>query len=302
MFGAMTRTLIAVIAATVTTAATAATPNVVAKIKVGPYAAPCAAAAGGKWIWVSEYGQPYLLKIDPATNKIVSRTGIGTGSCGLGYGAGSMWIEDTSTSTVSRVSVATGKRTKAIKVGITPYDTTFAYGSAWTTAYNEGELERIDPAHNRVANRWKLAQATGVVGAFGSIWAAGSGGVIRVDPASHKLRARITIQGGAGWTAASPDAVWVTTPTGVVRIDPKTNRSTSTVTLDGAPYLGDPDVVNGQLWVPQIRKNSIAVIEPDSKTVAQTLKAGVGPFVVTTIRGEAWVPSWKGKDIWRYKS
>jgi streptogramin lyase len=293
----MTRILIALFAVTATAAAA---PNVVAKIRVGQYAAPCAAAAGGKWVWVSEYGQPYLLKIDPATNHVVARTKIGTGSCGLGFGAGSMWIEDTNTSTVSRVSVTSGKRI-AVKVGITPYDTTFAYGSAWTTAYGQGELERIDPAQNRVANRWKLQLATGAVGAFGSVWATGIEGVIRVDPASHKVLARIPIQGGAGWTAASADAVWVTTRAGIARIDPQSNAVAKIIPLAGAPALGDPDVVNGRVWVPQIRKNSIAVVDPASNTVAQTIKAGVGPFVVTTIRGEAWVPSWKGSDIWRYK-
>lgn len=292
------RTLIALLAAAVTTAAA---PSVVAKIRVGPFAAPCAAAAGGKWVWVSEYGQPYLLKIDPQTNKVVSRTGIGTGSCGLGFGAGSMWIEDTNTSTVSRVSVATGKRSTAIKVGSTPYDTTFAYGSAWTTAYVQGELERIDPARNRVVNRWKLPMATGAVGAFGAVWGAGSNGVIRVDAESHKLLATIPVAGGAGWTAASADAVWVTTPTGLARIDPTTNAVAATIPLPGAPYLGDPDVVDGQVWVPEIRKNSIAVVDPASNAVTETLRAGIGPFVVTTIHGEAWVPSWKGKDIWRYR-
>jgi hypothetical protein len=294
----MMRTLIALLTAAVTTAVA---PTVVAKIRVAPYAAPCAAAAGGKWIWVSEYGAPYLLKIDPATNKVVSKAGIGTGSCGLGYGAGSMWIEDTNTSTVSRVSVATGKRTKAIKVGFTPYDTTFAYGSAWTTAFTQGELERIDPAKNAVVNRWKLAKATGAVGAFGSVWATGSDGVIRVDPATHKIIARIAIDNGAGWTAASADAVWVTTLTGIARIDPQTNTVVANVPLAGAPAVGDPDVVDGQVWVPQIRKNSIAIVDPSSNTVARTIKAGIGPFVVTTIRGEAWVPSWKGRDIWRFK-
>ena len=294
----MTRTLIALLAATFTTAAA---PSVVAKIRVAPSTAPCAAAAGGKWIWVSEYGEPYLLKIDPANNKVVSKTGIGTGSCGLGYGAGSMWIEDTSTSTVSRVSVTTGKRTKAIKVGFTPYDTMFAFGSAWTTAFTQGELERIDPATNRVADRWKLPMATGAVGAFGSVWATGIEGVIRVDPTTHKVLARIPIQGGAGWTAASANAVWVTTRTGVARIDPSSNTVAATIPLAGAPALGDPDVVGGQVWVPQIRKNSIAIVDPSSNTVARTIKAGVGPFVVTTIRGEAWVPSWKGSDIWRFK-
>ncbi|HST13496.1 MAG TPA: hypothetical protein VLJ44_01450, partial [Gaiellaceae bacterium] len=218
----------------------------------------------------------------------------------LGFGAGSMWIEDTSTSTVSRVSVTTGKRT-AIKVGFTPYDTTFAFGSAWTTAFTQGELERIDPAQNRVVNRWKLQMATGAVGAFGSVWATGIDGVIRVDPSSHKVLARIPIQGGAGWTAASDDAVWVTTATGVARLDPQTNAVVKIIPVAGAPALGDPDVVDGQVWVPQIRKNSIAIVDPSSNTVTRTIKAGIGPFVITTIRGEAWVPSWKGSDIWRYK-
>jgi len=293
----MTRTLLALLAATLTTGAA---PNVIAKIRVAAYAAPCAAAAGGKWAWVSEYGRPYVLKIDPGTNKVVSQTKIGTGSCGLGFGAGSMWIEDTSTSTVSRVSVTTGKRI-AVNVGITPYDTTFAFGSAWTTAFTQGELERIDPAQNRVVNRWKLEKAIGAVGAFGSVWATGSDGVIRVDPTSHQLLARIPIQGGAGWTAASGDAVWVTTATGIARIDPQSNAVVKTIPVAGAPALGDPDVVDGQVWVPQIRKNSIAIVDPSSNAVARTIKAGVGPFVVTTIRGDAWVPSWKGSDIWRYR-
>jgi DNA-binding beta-propeller fold protein YncE len=309
-------------------AATAATPAVVARIPVAKYAAPCAAAAGGRYVWVSEYGAPYLLKIDPRTNRVVARTGIGTGSCGLGYGAGSLridprtnkvvgktgigsgscglgygagslWVEDTSSSTVSRVSAATGKRLKAIRVGITPYDTTFAYGAVWTTAYGRGELERIDPKRNRVVAHWQLPQATGVVGAFGSVWAAGATGVIRVDPATGKLLATVPIDTGAGWTAASTDAVWVTTPAGLARIDPQTNVVETTVALAGP--LGDPDVVGGMVWVPQIRKNAIAVVDPATNTVVRTVKSGAGPFVVTAIAGEAWVPSWKGKDIWRFR-
>jgi len=143
--------------------------------------------------------------------------------------------------------------------------------------------------------------ATGAVGAFGAVWGAGSNGVIRVDAESHKLLATIPVAGGAGWTAASADAVWVTTPTGLARIDPTTNAVAATIPLPGAPYLGDPDVVDGQVWVPEIRKNSIAVVDPASNAVTETLRAGIGPFVVTTIHGEAWVPSWKGKDIWRYR-
>lgn len=279
--------------------ATATAPVVVARIPVAKYSAPCAAAAGGRHVWVSEYGAPYLLEIDPRTNRVVGRTGIGSGSCGLGYGAGSLWVEDTNSSTVTRVSAATGKRLKAIPVGITPYDTTFAYGAAWTTAYGQGELERIDPARNRVVAHWQLPQATGVVGAFGSVWAAGGGGVLRLDPATNRLVTKIALPAGGGWTAASPNAVWVTTPTGLARIDPQTNAVTTTVPLAGP--LGDPDVLDGMVWVPRIRKNAIAVVDPASNSVVRTVKTGPGPFVVSAIAGEAWVPSWKGSDVWRFR-
>jgi YVTN family beta-propeller protein len=280
-------------------AAIAGTSTVVARIPVARFAAPCAAAAGGRYVWVSEYAAPYLLKVDPGTNRVVGKVGIGSGSCGMGSGAGALWVEDTSSSTLSRVSVSTGRR-RAIHVGSTPYDATFAFGSAWVTAWGAGELERVDPARNAVHGRWALPQATGVVAAFGSIWATGADGVIRVDPATGAVTARIALP-SAGWTAASADAVWVTTPAGLTRIDPASNAVAATVPLPGAPYLGDPDVVGGNVWVPEIRKNAIALVDPATNSVTATVKAGTGPFVVTAIRGEAWVPSWKGRDVWRFR-
>jgi YVTN family beta-propeller protein len=292
------RLLLALIA---TATSITAAAGVVARIPLSVATAPCAAAAGGRFVWVSEYGAPYLVRIDAKTNKVVGKTRIGFGSCGLAYGAGSMWVEDTSSSTISRVSVATGKRLKAIPVGSTPYDATFAFGAAWTTAHGKGELERIDPTRNRVVGRWPLAQATGVLGAFGSVWAAGAEGVVRVDPGTNTVVARIPMTGGADWTAASTDAVWVTTLTGLARIDPQTNTVTAMIPLAGAAALGDPGVVGGKIWVPQIRRNSLAVVDPATNAVTQTVQAGSGPFVVTQIAGQAWVPSWKGRDVWRIK-
>ena len=53
--------------------------------------------------------------------------------------------------------------------------------------------------------------------------------------------------------------------------------------------------------MPKIRANTVAVIDPATNAVVETVKAGIGPFVVTEIGGEAWMPSWKGRDIWRVK-
>jgi YVTN family beta-propeller protein len=274
-------------------------PTVLAKIRVAPATSPCAAAGGAGFVWVSEYSSPYLLKINPKTNKVVKKIGIGNGSCGLGFGAGSLWVEDTTSNTISRVSVATGKRTAAVMVGLQPYDSTFAYGADWATSYGNGELDRIDPGKNRVVKRFKLGSAVGVVGAFGSIWATGDQGVLRIDPATNTVLATIPVE-SAGWTAASSEAVWITTSSGIVRIDPSTNAIAATIKL-ASVTIGDPGVVGGHVWVPLIRENAIAVVDPATNAVTRTVKVGQGPFVVTQIAGEAWVPSWKGTDIWRLK-
>lgn len=276
---------------------TLAAPQVVAKIPVAPATSPCAAASGAGFVWVSEYSAPYLLKIDPATNKVVKKIHIGDGSCGLGFGAGSLWVEDTTSGTISRVSAATGKRT-AIKVDAVPYDSTFAYGADWVTSNGLGKLDRVSPRTNKVVKRFPLETAVGVVAAFGSVWAAGGTGVIRVDPATNKIVAKLPVAGGAGWTAASDDAVWVTSGPSLLRIDPATNTVAATIKLP-TKIAGDPDVVAGQVWVPLIAQNAVAIVDPATNTIAQTVPVGTGPFVVTQIGGEAWIPSWKGVDIWR---
>lgn len=280
--------------------AAGSSPTVVAKIKLAQFAQPCAAAGGGGAVWVSEFSAPYLLKINPKTNRVVKKIGIGSGSCGLAYGAGSLWIEDTNSNTISRVSVAAGKRTKAIPVGNQPYDATFAFGSAWTTSYSDGDVERIDPAKDAVVKKWKISAAIGVVGAFGSVWATGLDGVLRIDPATNAVLATIPVTAGAGWTAASSDAVWVTTgESKLARVDPQTNAVVASVQLRG--NLGDPAILGGKVWVPEVQQNDVAIVDPATTTVERRLKVGVGPFVVTEIKGEAWIPSYKGYDIWRVR-
>ena len=280
------------------TASAASTPTTVARIPVPATAQPCAAAAAGRFVWVSAFGSPYVMRIDPRRNVVVGRTTVGSGACGLGVGAGSLWIEDTYSATVSRVSVRTGKRTSAIQVGSSPYDATFAYGAAWATAHGGGQLVRIEPTRNRVVARIPLDQATGVVGAFGSIWATGSDGIVRIDPATNAVVARIPLP-MAGWTAAGAGAVWITSPSGLSRIDPQTNQVTATISIPG--NLGDPAFVGGRVWVPRVRANRIALVDPASNAVAGSVEAGAGPFVVTEIHGEAWVPSWRGSDVRRFR-
>ena len=56
-----------------------------------------------------------------------------------------------------------------------------------------------------------------------------------------------------------------------------------------------------RLWFAEFRANRIAIVDPATNSVVGSVEAGAGPFVVTEIRGEAWVPSWHGTDVRRFR-
>jgi hypothetical protein len=62
--------------------------------------------------------------------------------------------------------------------------------------------------------------------AAGSVWVTEtSGDVLRIDPASHRVLARIRLSGGADWLSADRSGVWATDgQTQVIRIDVRTNE------------------------------------------------------------------------------
>ena len=57
----------------------------------------------------------------------------------------------------------------------------------------------------------------------------------------------------------------------------------------------------GAVWVANDRSGTLARIDPKTNRVVGTVKSGPGPFVVTFGYGDAWVPSYKGIDVWRIR-
>ena len=84
----------------------------------------------------------------------------------------------------------------------------------------------------------------------GAVWVLnGNGTITRVDPATNKATATITLGSDSanGEIAAGAGSVWVSVPGApLIRIDPRTNRSVQRFTGSGG---GAVLVANGSLWV-----------------------------------------------------
>ena len=111
--------------------------------------------------------------------------------------------------------------------------------------------------------------------AFGSLWVTGhhTNEVIRIDPVSLKIVARITSGPGPGWFAVTDDAIWVTNKngSGISRIDPQTNELVTSVGT-GSP-CGPPAVAAGSVWIVGCDTQVIERIDPATNTVVDSIPA-----------------------------
>ena len=185
---------------------------VVAMIPVGPGATQVTVGAGGVWVAVWDAGK--VVRVDPATNRIVARIPVGRPQ-------------------ESPIAIAA------------------AAHAVWVIDFGDAAVLRIDPATNRVAARIPVHGGAGGIGVgAGAVWVtSGEGGdqrhgwVQRIDPARGRVAATIGIPGGLLWDLAIDGAsVWVGSELGGLwRIDARTSR----VTTIRKPGTSDPATAAG---------------------------------------------------------
>lgn len=93
----MTTRILAFVILIVTAAgAAAAAPalrpaRIVARITTGP--GPCSENGGLGFLWVSNFRDATVVRVDPATNRVTARIKVGPQPCGVAVGADSLWID-----------------------------------------------------------------------------------------------------------------------------------------------------------------------------------------------------------------
>jgi YVTN family beta-propeller protein len=141
-----------------------------------------------------------LSRIDPATNKVVSKISIPPGSFTSAFDAGSVWITSTKGNLLTRVDAKSEKVVAKIPVGPQPRFLATGMGSVWTLNQGDGSVSRVDPATNKVTATIEV----GVPGPGGDI-AVGEGAVwvtaigkplSKIDASTNRVVAQYVGKGG----------------------------------------------------------------------------------------------------------
>jgi virginiamycin B lyase len=242
-------------------------------------AAPTRLAVTEDAVWVLTPADNSVVRIDPATNQVVTTIEVGRAPSGLAVGAGAVWVSRRSDGMVVRIDPATNQVVAAIPVGPAPGAMAMAGRAIWVALPENGGLGRIDPASNQSTVVPIARCCVGELAASeGALWVANhrDGTLVRVDPETGRAAARIPLPRTTGQrphqVAVGDGAVWVTsasprraTANLLWRVDPASNRVIGTLDLGPTTAGGMPNSVaagDGAVWVGGMTKGSIFLLEP----------------------------------------
>jgi class 3 adenylate cyclase/DNA-binding beta-propeller fold protein YncE len=224
-------------------------------------------AAGEGYVWVVDPRGSTLVKIDPASRKIVDTIGIAVGAgaipFGVAAGNGAVWV-----------AVVRGSSEVVLELGPDVGDLrrTILYGGHTQAP----ALFRLNP----------LAVGSGAVWAIDPAL----GGVWRIPP--HAGKARKLAEGlDALSLAAGGGAVWVAGASGVAKLDAETGLQLGSASVGPDANAETASVALGQsaVWFAESSRSTLLELDPQSASTTQTFSVGKGPSGIAVGDGSVWV-------------
>jgi len=182
-------------------------------------------ATGPSGVWLTDYEEDRILRIDPARNSVALDRPLIHGPSGLAFSEQAAWIAKTRGRLVTRVELRDDSVAAEIPVGARPLPVAVGEGGVWVKNEQDSTVSRIDPQTNQVV------------------------ATIPVDPFYGR--------DGVDYLALADGFVWV----GGLQlqgIDPRTNSVTRTLPLEG---IALPTEDGHNLWLLGIA-GTVRLIDP----------------------------------------
>jgi virginiamycin B lyase len=214
-------------------------------------------------LWTINYKRHSLTRVNPVSGRTRSvRLGGEPGDVAAGFGR--VWVTSWTGGRLLAVNPRSMRVVKRIRVGPRPLGLRVAGGALWVGfGRSATAVARVDPGTAEIVRVPIGAQAPRLfVAGTRDLWIqAGDNGLVRLQPSSRAVTARLSF----GRTLA-----------------------------EGA--LG-PD---GTIWMPDKEQNIVYRIDPEKAAVVDSFPAGAGPFVALRAYRSMWVTNYAGSDVWRF--
>jgi ABC-type transport system substrate-binding protein/DNA-binding SARP family transcriptional activator/DNA-binding beta-propeller fold protein YncE len=251
---------------------------------------PAAVVAGGGSVWVASALEGTVSRIDRERGEIVP-IDVGGEPTALAFGVGSLWVANGESREVAQVDPGSNRVVHRLGVGNVSRGVAAVFGELWVTSAFDSVVRRIDLGRRTETRRTRLGtRPTAIAAGAGAVWVASeeAGTVTRLDPRTGHIVQLINVGNGPRALAVGAGAVWVVNRLDgtVSRIDPRTNTVTwlhSVGTDPSAIAAGDEGV-----WVAGGSAGTVTRIDPEAPQVAERIDVGSAASAIAIADGSVW--------------
>jgi YVTN family beta-propeller protein len=247
-------------------------------------ARPTAVAVGEGSVWVANFDEQTLSRVDPVTRKELTRIPAGGAPTGLAVGDGFVWVTHGFVGTVSRIDPGLNRITATLQLGSGVADVVVAANAVWVVNSIDGTVLRIDPATGALVRTIAVGGSpTGVAADAHSLWIADRRSVVKVDVATNRVVTRIALRHQATRVAVGGGAVWVSANLDnvVTRIDIATGSAAVEIPVGKGPVGLAADTK--AVWVADGLAGDVSRIDPATNRVVATIPVGKEPGEVALV-------------------
>jgi len=286
----------------------AATLPIIKKIPIGGDADWLAVGFGSVWVTVAKSNE--VVRVDPVRNVVQARIAVDKEPCyGIGIGVDKVWVLNCQSKTLTRIN----PKTNAVDMRVPVKIDDGGEGSiavddryVWYASNEDGNastLSQVEVKTGRKLRVVRVGKDTAVVKlAFGSVWAisSGEGNVYRVNPATKKVTAMITVAEGPRFTTDGAGSLWVLTQSdgNVSRIDPATNKVVAVVPVHVPGKGGEICYGGGLIWV-TMDGTPVTRIDPATNKVIDQYGNYPKADAIRYGFGSVWVSDHGKGELWR---
>lgn len=251
---------------------------------------------------------------EPPPSPVISAMLLRAGRHRLAFGAGTVWVANDS-GTLYRIDPVANHISAIIQVASERAGLRGAAvgaGGVWVPVANPGGLVRIDAGSNRVVARIPLGRPlrdpVGVATTADAVWVTccayevggrPGGKLMRVDPATDKVTARLTLPEEPLAVATAHDQLWVaTTEGGAIRVDPASNRAATV--LRGVPQGVAQTVAVGAggVWLANPGDASVDRLDPSNPERVKVIRVAAATLLAVG-DGEVWAVATNDQGVLR---
>ncbi len=239
--------------------------------------------------------------VDPVSRKLVRAVPVGTAPTDVAASDEWVWVLNSNdgAGTISKIDAKTRAFESTFSVPGTPRSLVSKFDSLWVGTA-EGRVFRIDPETDLPEHSWTLPNA-GARSAFEedsgagwlaaspeAVWAGSSRALSRIDPRTSRRFSRESTAWGP--MAYGFGSLWIISGLGeVARVSAATMRRVGTVRVAG--FYVDVATGLGSVWLADDDGGAIVRVDPTQEAVEQTYALGGSPFGVAVGAGAAWAAS-----------